>query len=235
MHVTSDLVDTSGERDDNATTHRLHRVARGTSEQLGLDPRDATITGIVHDLKTPLATIALEVELLGATIGRAPEVGRALDRIGHNARYMDRLLRDLLDAASIADGCLALQLHPTELRSLITDVVDRVVASRDRERVIVNMPESVLVLLDALRIERVLANLLTNALKYSPHATSVHVTLERREGRARVSVEDSGVGLTADEMTFVFDKYRRAPSAARHDGVGLGLFVSRKIVEEHLG
>jgi PAS domain S-box-containing protein len=195
--------------------------------------REETIAGIVHDLKTPLSTVLLEVGLLGARFGAAH--AGPIDRIEQNVMYMDRLIRDLLDAAAIADGHFAIRAHPTELRSLVGEVIARVVATRDRGRVVLEVPESILASVDDVRIERVIANLVTNALKYSPGDSVVRVGLARRGASARLSVDDAGPGLTADEALYIFDKYRRIASSTRQDGVGLGLYVSRKIIEEHGG
>jgi CheY-like chemotaxis protein len=89
--------------------------------------------------------------------------------------------------------------------------------------------------MDPNRIERVLVNLVQNALKYSPHDSPIVVRVGARGRTAVVSVVDRGPGLTAEEVSYVFDKYRRTPTAEQRDGLGLGLYISRKIVEAHRG
>jgi signal transduction histidine kinase len=124
--------------------------------------------------------------------------------------------------------------EPTDLQRLLAAVVDRVVPSRDRARVCIEAHASALVLVDVPRIERVVANLLQNALKYAA-GTPVVVRLETRESRARVSIIDSGPGLHDDDIASLFAKHRRGRQAGKRDGSGLGLYVSRKIVEAHGG
>jgi signal transduction histidine kinase len=95
--------------------------------------------------------------------------------------------------------------------------------------------DSITVVVDDMRIQRVVANLVQNALKYSPASSGIVVRLERDEACARVSVIDAGPGISPAEATYVFDKYKRAKSARAQEGTGLGLYVSRKIVEAHGG
>jgi two-component system phosphate regulon sensor histidine kinase PhoR len=195
------------------------------------------VAEIVHDLKSPLSTIALEAAALRLRLdGSGVRDARvALARIGQNVDFMDRVIHDMLDVALIGAGHFAIHRRSVELVALVSDVVDRSVQARDRDRVAFHGGESILAVIDDLRIERVTANLLSNATKYSPRGSPIVVTVERLARTARVSVIDTGPGLSPDEALCVFDKYRRATSAGKHDGAGLGLYVSRKIVEAHGG
>jgi two-component system sensor histidine kinase BaeS len=108
------------------------------------------------------------------------------------------------------------------------------VPTRDRARVFLDAEHRLTLDIDDLRIERVVANLLQNALKYSPRGSGVVVRLEL-EARARISVVDAGPGMTEEEMKLAFTKYWRTPDAVIHEGSGLGLYVARRIVEAHGG
>jgi signal transduction histidine kinase len=163
------------------------------------------------------------------------EVRAALARISRNVFYADRMVQDLLDCCAIASGHLELRRTPTELRGLLAQVVDRVVSTRDSGRVWIEASSPLTVSVDALRIERVVANLIANALKYAPRPSLIGVRLEVRDGCARVSVIDDGPGLTVAESEWVFERYRRTPSSAAHEGSGLGLYISKRIVEAHGG
>lgn len=188
---------------------------------------------IVHDLKTPLAVIELEAELIRQDLAACPpSVRAAIYRIRENVAFMDRLVRDLLDRAALDDGELAIQRHPTELSSLIAETVERSVPAAERTRVCIEVRESVTVSVDELRIQRVVANLVDNALKHAPRDTRVTVRLERTGELACVSVIDGGPGLDAHQTAYLFDKFTRASKA---DGTGLGLYISRQIVEAHGG
>jgi signal transduction histidine kinase len=195
------------------------------------------VARIVHDFKTPLATILLEAELLATRLAQATPVDalRAIDRIARNTEYLGRMVMDLLDLCNCEAGHLELRREMTDLRTLLMHVIERVVSSHDSGRVRLEVGDSATVLLDDLRIERVVANLLENALKYAPKGTSITVRLEVLPAATEVSVVDTGRTLTAREMVNVFDEYKRGGQATGQEGSGLGLYVSKKIVEAHGG
>ncbi|MGE5181038.1 MAG: sensor histidine kinase [Acidobacteriota bacterium] len=187
----------------------------------------------MHDLKNPLAVIELETELIRQDLAACPpSVRAAVRRIRDNVAFMDRLVRDLLDRAALDDGQLVIRRHPTELSSLIAETVDRSVPAAERPRVCIEVREAVTVTVDELRIQRVVANLVDNALKHAPRDTRVTVRIERTGELACVSVIDGGSGVDAEHTAYLFDKYTRASTA---DGSGLGLYISRRIVEAHGG
>lgn len=193
--------------------------------------REEEMAEIVHDLKSPLSTIALEAHLLGDRLASPHQVGR----IERNVAYMDRLVHELLDLCSIDAGRFSIQRRPTELRGLVERVLERVLSASDRERVYFDAPASVVVACDDYRIERVLANFIDNALKYAPPRSSIAVRLSVTATHACVSVIDSGPGIPNAELATLFDKYRRASTARGQNGSGIGLYVSRKIIEAHGG
>jgi PAS domain S-box-containing protein len=199
--------------------------------------RESQVAEIVHDFKNPLATIALEMCLLDDKLGDGgrADLRGAVGRVTHNVEFLDRMVQDMLDSCAIAAGELALQRSPTELRTLLEQVIDRVIATRDRGRVFLEAPAMMMLSIDRLRIERVIANLLQNALKYAPRVSGIVVRLEPAPGLARISVIDSGPGLAPDEVIYIFDKYRRTATARTREGSGLGLYVSKQIIEAHGG
>lgn len=195
------------------------------SERVGL---------IVHDLKTPLSIIMLETQLLAERLaGHGPMVQLGLQRIAQNAAYIDRLIADLLDLASAEADQLALQLHRerVDLAALVRQAVDRAVSSGERGRVQVAAPAPVHVHADRNRLERVISNLIGNALKYS--RDEVTVTVAGRGRCARVTVIDRGPGLTTEQASTIFDRYQRATRG--RGGHGLGLYISRMIIDAHAG
>ncbi|HUS29751.1 MAG TPA: HAMP domain-containing sensor histidine kinase [Kofleriaceae bacterium] len=210
-----------------------------TTEDLDLSSagmRESEVVQIVHDLKNPLATVSLEMCLLQEKLANSPaDVVRAITRVMQNVVYLDRMVQDILDLAAIDTGTFRLGRRPTELRDFLEHVIERSVATRDRPRVFFDAPSTVTMSIDDLRIERVVANLLQNALKYAPRSTAVVVRLEVSAQSTCVSVIDAGPGLTSNEASYVFDKYRRGPQARTLEGSGLGLYVSRRIVEAHGG
>ncbi|MBA3454101.1 MAG: hypothetical protein H0T42_13485 [Deltaproteobacteria bacterium] len=210
-------------------------LAAAADAQRGL--REEDVAQIVHDFKCPLATITLETCLLDAKLADCDlaYVRTAVARIDRNIAFLDRMVQELLDLCSIDAGQFVLHRAPTELRDLLGDVIDRIIATGERARVRVEAPDPVTLEIDDLRIERVVANFLHNALKFSPPSSAIVVRLESRPEVVCISVIDAGPGIPADEATLVFDKYRRAGSAPGHEGCGLGLYVSKRIVEAHGG
>lgn len=199
--------------------------------------RDEDVVAIEHDLRGPLAVVALEVAMLEdkLPVPARPEARRSLTRIARNLAFLDRMLHDLLDLAAIDAAKLTIEWEPVELSGLVADVIERVVSSRDAPRVVVETAGVLVVGGDSPRLERVICNLVQNALKYTPRASRIEVRVEQRDDYARVSVIDSGPGLPPDLARRVFERFTRSPSTSHHEGAGLGLFVSRKIIEAHGG
>jgi PAS domain S-box-containing protein len=195
------------------------------------------VAQIAHDLKSPLSLIALETDLLDQRLaaGEKVDVRRAVARVLRNVSYLDRMVHDLLDVCSLEAGRLELRKQKTELRTLVESVIDRVIAAGARPRVFLEAPAAAVVNIDDLRIERVIANFLTNAVKYAPSVSGIIVRVEQHEAHVTVSVTDAGPGMTAVEMSYIFDKYRRTRGARGCEGSGLGLYVSKQIIEAHDG
>ncbi len=195
------------------------------------------VAELVHDLRNPLTTIGLDLELLRARLGEqdSSRLTGALARITRNIHFLDRMVQDVLDSSAHDAGQLVLRREPTELRALLERVLARTLAERDRGRVFLEAAGSISISIDALRIERVVENLIHNALKFAPRASRIVVSLDVLEAGARVSVLDTGPGMTAEESSYAFDKYRRAAGARLHEGHGLGLYVCKEIVEAHGG
>jgi len=201
------------------------------------DGRMDEFATIIHDLKNPLATIALEAYLLdnALTGEEQAHLRRAVTRITRNIEFVDRMVENLLDSYCIDAGEFEIRRRPTELATLLGSVVDRAVPTYDRGRVRLEVMDQTTMLVDDLRIERVVANLIGNALKYAPRGSPVVVRLDIGPSAAQVSVVDAGPGMTAAEIMYVFDRHRRTDTARTHEGYGLGLYVSKRIVEAHGG
>ena len=214
-------------------------IAKGTRNDVSkIVPREPTVEErialIAHDLKTPLSIIMLEAQLLEERLSavQSAAIQRSLERIEQNAAYIDRLIADLLDLASVDAGQLQLRLERVDLAGLLRQTLERAVSTVDRSRVQLELRNAPAVRGDRNRLERVIANFISNALKYSH--TPVTVLCEVGGKRARVTVIDRGRGLTDEQARTVFDRYRREDTRGR-EGYGLGLYISRKIIDAHYG
>lgn len=215
-------------------------TAKGTRDVIDQVPSEIgpaeCVTMIAHDLKTPLAIIMLEMQLVGERLNADPAMQHSVDRITQNVAYIDRLIADLLDLASVDAGLLHQQLRvePVDLCALLGESIERAVPSVDRGRVSLELRGHAIVRGDRNRLERVIANLVGNALKYS--SAQVTIVLECVGGRARVAVTDRGLGLTPEQSRTAFFRYRREANAMRsRDGYGLGLYISQMIIDAHHG
>jgi signal transduction histidine kinase len=215
---------------------------RGTGQQPDDTSRGGTLTYadlamFVHDFKVPLSLVALETQVLQAKLDadtHAPML-RALSRVLLNVDYLERMVHKLIDTGFVAGGRIALDRQRTELRDLVESVVARWTDADEFARIVVDVHERVTLEVDAPRIERVIANLLHNALTYTPPTERVVVALKVAKGVVRITVLDHGAGIAADRIEQLFDEYRRFTTTTRSSGSGLGLLVSKHIVEAHGG
>jgi len=191
---------------------------------------------LAHDMKNPLTIIMLESMQIEQRLGLriTPAIQHGLERITQNASYIDRLVSDLLDASSVDEGKLELRLDRLDLSRLLRDAVGRAVPTAERTRLRLEIRDVLFVQGDEIRIERVVTNLVHNALEHGGRGGSVTVRLDARGAFACVSVIDSGPGLTVEESRAVFERFRKTPRGG-YKGYGLGLYASRRIIEAHRG
>lgn len=191
---------------------------------------------VSHDLRAPLAAVRGQAELLRR---RAPE-GFAADRadaILRSAKRMDAMIGDLVDGARARAGRLPLARRPLDLAPWLAEVLARLAGGLEVERVVLDAPAAppLRALADPDRLERVIVNLVSNALKYSPPGSPVRLEARARGARVALAVIDAGPGIPDDELGHLFERYRRGRGAAGREGIGLGLFSARLLVEAHGG
>lgn len=196
---------------------------------------------VSHDLKSPLTSIRGNAQLMVRHL-RTPtpsleKVTRALAVIDRQAAAMARLLDDLLDAARIQGGVLDLRTARCALAESLDNVLARLNPG-ERERVDVRLPDAPLIgAWEQKRIEQVLANLVGNALKYSPDGERVSISVEQASSEIQVAIRDRGMGIAPEELDQLFERFHRTPQAHASSlpGTGLGLYICRGIVEAHGG
>jgi signal transduction histidine kinase len=188
----------------------------------------AFLAGVAHDLRNPLSVLKL------ATMSTSPERVPIMKR---QVDYLDRMIGDLLDASRIEAGQLELRPQDEDARALVFEVYELFRDLSPAHQLSINIPDSpVLLYCDALRIEQVLNNLVSNAIKYSPKGGPVEIVLRNSENEGIISVTDHGVGIPHDQHHHIFEPFRRAGlTKDQIPGIGLGLSVARRIVEAHHG
>ncbi len=198
--------------------------------------RDGQLTylaGVAHDLRNPLHTIRLGLSVMEKDVA-TERSRRTIELMSRQVDRVTRMVDDLLDATRIEAGRLELSPMRIDLRERARDAVD-VHAPIVANEIVLELPdEPVVVAADPGRIDQVLSNLVSNALKFSPGGGRVEVRCERRGREAIVEVEDHGIGMSEEDMRELFAPFRRsAPEVA--PGAGLGLSIVRRIVEAHHG
>ena len=192
----------------------------------------AFVGGVAHDLRTPLNALRLGVALLERQAGDA----RIADRIVNQVERMDRMISDLLDSTRIEAGRFDLHLETRDLCEIVARTVELQQNSTPERSFVVSLPDKPApIRCDVVRIEQVLNNLLGNAVKYSPDSSEVEVALERRHSSAVLSVADHGIGIQPGDHERIFEPFSRGENVGSIGGVGLGLSVTRRIVEGHGG
>jgi signal transduction histidine kinase len=199
------------------------------------------VTWIGHDLRAPLTSIRVVVEALADGVVEEPAtVERYLETAQHHIRSLSQLLDDLFDIAQIDAGGMRLERGPISIRDLISDALEgfsALAAHRDVTLEGTTAHDIDPVPMDAQKIERVMTNLLDNALRHTPAGGVVRMSASGDAEQVVVEVQDTGEGISAEDLPHVFDRFYRGGNG--HDGhgtrVGLGLAIAKGIVEAHGG
>jgi signal transduction histidine kinase len=214
-------------------------IFRDFSEKHALEQLRADfLSMITHDIKVPLTVILGYTEML--TDPEPPPGDVPIDiltRIRESGERIHALVCNFLDLSRIEAGRLRLDMRPFDLRAMLDNTMEQHGASARRKGLSLTLAGEALdeVVADELQLERVITNLLANAIKYTPSGGSITVSTGHREGRISVAVQDTGRGIPPDELPHLFEKYRRVREAKRTEGTGLGLFIAKTIVEAHGG
>jgi PAS domain S-box-containing protein len=215
---------------------------RQQAEQLSHANRikDEFLAVLSHELRTPLNPILGWSKLLRTRKYDEATVNRALETIQRNAQLQTQLIEDLLDVSRILQGKLSLKVSPISWNFIIPAALETVRLAAEAKAIQIQPtiePNVGQVLGDAGRLQQVVWNLLSNAVKFTPQGGQVSIKLEQVENQAQVTVSDTGKGVTAEFLPYVFDYFRQADSATtrKFGGLGLGLAIVRQIVELHGG
>jgi len=197
--------------------------------------REEFLSLVSHELRHPVAAIGLMAEGLGSTPGLGEKERLALRRLRQQAQSLSRLAEEVLEVARVESGGVQLHRTTVELGALVDDVAQQ---TSEPDRLRIELPEQpVEIEADPERLGIAVDNLLRNALKYSPPGTPVQVRVVAATDEVEVEVRDEGIGLSETDLGQLFQKYRRVKNirASGIRGVGLGLYLTRLLIEAHGG
>ena len=201
--------------------------------------KDDFVSTVSHDLRNPLTVIQGHAQILQRGLEKANRNGPELssvEAIVTGARQMNAMIRDLVDSERLQAGQLRLDKQPVQLRSFVSDLLEWLRQVMDVGRVVVEVPQDLPpVLADSDRLERILLNVLSNALKYSASNTEVLVQARQSGKEVVTSVTDHGIGIPAEALPHIFERFYRAKTARKAEGLGLGLYITKMLVEAHGG
>jgi PAS domain S-box-containing protein len=224
---------------DNAWLYRSSQEARKTAERANR-AKDEFLATLSHELRTPLTPIlGWTVMLRSGTLDQAGML-RGLEVIERNVRAQTQLIEDLLDVSRIVTGKLRVEVRPIELVPVVEAGLDAVRPSAEAKEIHLDVkldPIESKVLADPDRLQQVVWNLASNAVKFTPKGGRIEVHLGRVETHVQLSVRDNGKGISPDFLPYVFDRFRQADSTStrKYGGLGLGLAIVRHLVELHGG
>jgi signal transduction histidine kinase len=219
--------------------HEAERRARQEAEA-ALRERDEFLSIAAHELKTPVTAVHAFAQVLLRRFGEGTDVDQA--RLSHALRMIEqesdrlgRLIGLLLDLTRLQAGKLRPHLQDADLVSLVTGVVEHAQSRTSRHTVRLEAPAHALVKADPQLLEQVFVNLIDNAIKYSPNGGPIHVEVRPGPAWFEIVVTDQGLGIPHDKRARLFSRFFRAHDQDYASGMGLGLFISHQIVEQHAG
>jgi signal transduction histidine kinase/ActR/RegA family two-component response regulator len=202
--------------------------------------KDEFLMTLSHELRTPLNAILGWTRMLTTGVIRPEDTAKALQKVERNAQMQARLVEDLLEVSRLATGKIQLQTAPLDLAVVVSHAIEAVRAQADAKHITIETRfahTSLPTTGDAARLQQVVWNLLTNALKFSGDGSRIVVSLRRGEGADYLDVEDYGAGIEEAFLPYVFEPFRQgdASTTREHGGLGLGLSIARRFTELHGG
>lgn len=237
--LTSEILERERVEEELRASLSREQIARAEAETANR-MKDEFLATVSHELRTPLNAIIGWSHMLRAGTLDDATMARAIETIDRNAKSQAQLVEDILDVSRVITGKLNLNMAPVDIASIINAAIDSVqlaADSKDIELEVTLDPTARHILGDASRLQQVVWNLLSNAIKFTPSGGRVAVRLKRTNREAQIQVTDSGVGIHADFLPHIFDRFRQADGTTtrRHGGLGLGLSIVRHLVELHGG
>ena len=217
---------------DNA---RLYQQAKEANKL-----RDDFLAIVSHELRSPLVPILGWSQLLKRSLDNPQTLAKGLDVIERNARIQTQLIDDLLDVSRSVAGKLSLKTQPLSFQEIVSNVVDgyRLAASHQNISILYASPGKLpLVMGDPLRLQQVVSNIMSNAIKFSHPGGEINISLKLEGTNLVLKIADNGIGIDPSFLAHLFERFRQEESVStrKHDGLGLGLSIVKSLVETHNG
>ena len=224
----------------DVTPRKETEIARFAAADEASRLKDEFLATLSHELRTPLNAILGWVQILQTSELSPDRVRHAIDVIARNGKHQAQLIEDILDISRIISGKLDIERGIVQVQGLVESVVAAVLpAAREKQIRITQRLSGDLPAIDGdpKRLQQVLGNVVSNAIKFTPAGGRVEIRGAARNGVVSIEVEDSGIGIDAEFLPLVFDRFRQGDSRAtrQHGGLGLGLAIARHLVDQHGG
>jgi PAS domain S-box-containing protein len=203
-----------------------------------MNRKDEFLNIASHELKTPVASLKAYTQLLKRSGGQSTGSGsmQFLERMESQILRLENLIKDLLDVNKINAGKMIYNFASFDFNSMLKESIENVQETCLSHKIILQTQSSVVLTGNRFRLEQVLNNLLTNAIKYSPGKDKIDVSCDLADNRLKLSVRDFGIGIAPEEIEHLFGRYYRSSNLNyQYSGVGLGLYISNEIVKRHGG
>jgi len=222
-------------RDIARQNERLYRESRSLNRS-----KDEFLTTLSHELRTPLTVILGHADLLKKQSGFAEEVSESINSIARNARAQTQIINDLIDVSSMVTGKLSLQIHAVAIDEIVRTTIERFRSEAADKHLRVNDEVrglNTLIMGDALRLEQILTNLLTNSIKFTPAGGTINITACANGSTYEIELADNGQGIDREFLPYIFDRFRQEDNSVTRSfgGLGLGLAIVSNLVEAHGG
>ena len=222
---------------ENAKKEKIRAETAEQRERLKMD----LVSALAHDIKNPLGIIMGYAETMSDQfIGRSEAKGNLeiLDRIQESAQRIVNLVTGFLEASKAEAGKISVEERPVEINALIREVAQQQMGDLRKKNISldVELDENIPTIIgDKAQLDRVLWNLVGNAIKFTPGGGRITVSSRSDNGYVCVAVKDTGIGIPKDELPLLFSQFRRLKGSAKIEGTGLGLFIVKTIIEAHKG
>jgi len=227
---------------DTTELRQMGEVLRLRAEELEDANRikDEFLATMSHELRTPLTSILGWARLLGSNRLGEKEKERAVQVIQRNAEAQSKLIEDLLDVSRIITGKLRIEVQPVSFAALTESAINSLRPAIDAKDLLLEKtidPAAGPILGDPARLQQIVANLLSNAIKFTPAGGRIEVGLERHDSGVRLRIRDTGVGIAAEHLPYIFERFRQVDSSnvRAHGGLGLGLAIVDYLVRQQAG